>query len=76
MHQTAPMARRSPTEIRNSIEANRAQLELSMVKLRGEVAELTDWRRQIVGHRREALVGAAVAGFVLGALLIPRRRRA
>jgi hypothetical protein len=70
------MARRSPTEIRNSIEANRAELELSMVKLRGEVAELTDWRRQIVRHRREALVGAAVAGFVIGALIIPRRRRA
>jgi hypothetical protein len=70
------MAKRTPTEIRNSIEANRAQLELSMVKLRGEVAELTDWRRQIVRHRREALVGAAVAGFIIGALIIPRRRRA
>jgi hypothetical protein len=69
------MPRRSPTEIRNSIEANRAQLELSMGRLRGEVAELTDWRKQLMRHRRQALVGAAVAGFIVGALIIPRRRR-
>jgi hypothetical protein len=69
------MPRRSTEEIRSSIESNRAQLELSMVRLRGEVAQLTDWRRQLARHRREALVGAALAGVVLGALLIPRRRR-
>ncbi|MHB8491555.1 MAG: hypothetical protein ACYDA6_04975 [Solirubrobacteraceae bacterium] len=56
------------------MEANRAGLELSVVRLRGEVAELTDWRKQLVRHRREALAGAAVAGLFIGALLVPRRR--
>jgi hypothetical protein len=69
------MSRRSTDEIRNTIEANRSALELSVVRLRGEVAELTDWRHQVVRHRREVLAGAAVAGFLLGGLLIPRRRR-
>ncbi len=69
------MSRRSTDEIRSSIEANRAQLELSVVRLRGEVAELTDWRRQITRHKREVYAGAAIAGFLLGGLLIPRRRK-
>ena len=38
------MAQRSPTEIRSSIEANREELAVSLVKLRGEVTHLTDWR--------------------------------
>jgi hypothetical protein len=57
---------RSPEEIRASIEANRAELAVSLERLRGEVAEVTDWRKQIREHQREVLVGAAVAGFVLG----------
>ena len=57
------------------MEANRSALELSVVQLRGEVAQLTDWRGQIVRHRREVLVGAAVAGCLIGGLLVPRRRR-
>jgi hypothetical protein len=60
------MPERSPAEIRASIEANRAELAVSIEKLRGEVAELTDWRRQLRRHRTVALVGAAVAGFVVG----------
>jgi hypothetical protein len=70
------MADRSPEEIRASIEANRTALVLSVAKLRGEVAEITNWRKQLDEHRRPALVGAAVAGFVLaGGLAIFRRRR-
>ena len=57
---------RSPTEIRRSIEANRAQLGLAMEKLRGEVTAATDWRAHLERHRKEVLIGAAVAGFVLG----------
>ena len=57
---------RTPEEIRASIEANRLELAVSIDRLRGEVAELTDWRKQLNLHRREALVGAAVAGFVIG----------
>jgi hypothetical protein len=60
------MPGRSPAEIRNSIEANRAELALSLERLRGEIAVATDWRRQIEAHRKQVLIGAAVAGFVLG----------
>ena len=59
-------ATRTPEEIRRSIEANRAELGLAMERLRAEVAEVTDWRKQINRKRREFLIGAAVAGFVLG----------
>ena len=57
---------RSPQEIRASIEANRAELGLAVDRLRTEVAEVTDWRKQIRKHRKQVLIGAAVAGFVLG----------
>ena len=60
------MSTRSPEEIRASIEANRAQLAHSLERLRGEVAEATDWRKQIVTHQKQVLIGAAAAGFVLG----------
>ncbi len=59
-------ATRSPEEIRQSIEANRAELALAVDRLRGEVQRATDFRRQFELHKREILIGAAVAGFVLG----------
>ena len=57
---------RTPEEIRRSIEANRAELGLALERLRAEVAEVTDWRKQLNKRRKEALIGAAAAGFVLG----------
>jgi hypothetical protein len=60
------MAPRTPEEIRRSIEANRADLGLSVEKLRGEVAVMTDWRTQLADHKKQVVIGAAVAGFVLG----------
>jgi hypothetical protein len=60
------MPQRSAEEIRRSIESNRAELALSLERLRGEVAEVTDWRKQIVRHQRSVLIGAAVAGFMIG----------
>lgn len=57
---------RTPEEIRASIEANRVELGRSIERLRGEVGELTDWRGHIARHRTKVLIGAAVAGFVLG----------
>ena len=57
---------RTPEEIRRSIEANRAELGLAVERLRGEVAEVTDWRKQINKHRQKVLIGVAAAGFVLG----------
>jgi hypothetical protein len=57
---------RTPEEIRRSIEANRAELGMAVEKLRAEVAVVTDWRGQLVANKKNVLIGAAVAGFVLG----------
>jgi hypothetical protein len=59
-------ATRSPEEIRRSIEANRADLAISVDRLRAEVAELANWRKQINLQREKLLIGAATAGFVIG----------
>jgi hypothetical protein len=76
------MPTRTPEQIRSSIEQNREELAVSLVHLRSEVTALTDWRAQLNSHRREALIGAAVAGFVIGGgiagltgVLFGRRRR-
>jgi hypothetical protein len=57
---------RTPEDIRRSIEANRAELGMAVDRLRAEVTELTDWRKQINMRRKQLLIGAAVAGFVVG----------
>lgn len=70
---------RTADQIRESIAANQAGLASSLTQLRGEVVAVADWRRHVNSHRREVLIGAAVAGFVIGggiaALVRPRRRR-
>jgi hypothetical protein len=60
------MASQSPEMIRASIEETRRELAFSVNDLRSKMTELTDWRRQLVENRTGALVGAAVAGFVIG----------
>ncbi|MBV8735223.1 MAG: DUF3618 domain-containing protein [Solirubrobacterales bacterium] len=60
------MEGRSPEEIRASIEQNRVELGTSLERLRGEVVRITDWRSSLRRNRTPALVGAVVAGFVLG----------
>ncbi len=68
---------RTSEQIRASIAANQAGLASSLTQLRGEVVAVADWRRQINSHRREVLIGAAVAGFVIGggiAAIFGRRR--
>jgi hypothetical protein len=60
------MASESPEIIRASIEETRRELAFSVNDLRSKMAELTDWRRQLSENRNAALVGAAVAGFVVG----------
>ncbi|HEY3021541.1 MAG TPA: DUF3618 domain-containing protein [Solirubrobacteraceae bacterium] len=60
------MPQRSSQEIRASIEANRMELERSLHTLRGELAEAADWRKHLERHKKEVLIGAAVAGFVIG----------
>jgi dienelactone hydrolase len=72
---------RSPAEIRGQIEETRRELAFSVNDLRSKVMELTDWRSQLSRNRQTALVGAAVAGFVIGGgvaatvSLFRRRRR-
>ena len=77
-----PPATRSPDEIRNSMERNREELGNAVERLRGEVVKLTDWRSQIRPYETQVLIGAGVAGFVLGgglaalgALTFGRRKR-
>ena len=60
------MASQSPEMIRASIEETRRELAFSVNDLRSKMTELTDWRRQLAENRNGALVGAAVAGFVIG----------
>jgi hypothetical protein len=69
------MAQRSPAEIRSSIEANRMELAVSIDRLRGEVAHLTDWRGHLERHKDELTAGAALVGLVVGAKLLRGRRR-
>ena len=66
---------RSAEEIRRDLVRTREELSTSVETLRGRVAELTDWRRQVREHRQELIVGAAVAGFVIGGIVALRRRR-
>lgn len=69
------MAQRTPAEIRNSIEANRMELAVSVDRLRGEVTRLTDWRAHVERHRDELVAGAAVVGLLVGVRLLRRRGR-
>ena len=66
---------RTADQIRRDIDAQRQQLGTSVEALRGRVTELTDWRRQVEEHKQQLIVGAAVAGFVIGGLAMLRRRR-
>jgi uncharacterized protein DUF3618 len=65
---------RSSAQIRRDMEVQREELGRSVDALRGRVAELTNWRRQVREHRRELIIGAAVVGFAVGGLIALRRR--
>jgi len=60
------MAQRSPEQIRDSIERNRQELGTAVEQLRVEVVKLTDWRAQLRRYEPQVMIGAGVAGFVLG----------
>jgi hypothetical protein len=57
---------RTPEQIRASIEVNRRELGLAIERLQGEVAELTNWRKRVAQNQKQILIGAAVAGFLIG----------
>ena len=56
------MPQRSSTEIRASIEEQRTLLAGELEQLRTGIAEVTDWRKQLREHKREAVIAAAVIG--------------
>ena len=60
------MPTRSPEQIRSSVEETRRELTFSLDDLQGKITELTDWRSQLERNKRPAMIGAAVAGFVIG----------
>ena len=71
-------ANRSPDEIRRDIEQHRRELGDAIGRLRGEVKQATDWRAQLAAHQQQAVIAAAIAGFVIGgglSILSRRRRR-
>jgi Protein of unknown function (DUF3618) len=57
---------RSSAEIRASIEETRRELSYSVNDLQSKVKELTDWRTKLARNQQKAIIGAAVAGFVIG----------
>ena len=57
---------RTPEEIRRDIEQHRRELGESVDRLRGDIKRATDWRSQVVANQQKVLIGAAVAGFVIG----------
>ena len=61
-----PEGSRSPEMIRQSIEETRRELTFSVNDLRSKIDEITDWRAHLRRNRRAALIGAEVAGFVIG----------
>jgi dienelactone hydrolase len=57
---------RSSAEIRASIEETRRELSYSVNDLQSKVKEITNWRAKLAQNQQAAIVGAAVAGFVIG----------
>jgi dienelactone hydrolase len=57
---------RSSAEIRASIEETRRELSYSVNDLQSKVKEITNWRAKLAQNQQTAIIGAAVAGFVIG----------
>lgn len=70
-----PPGTRSAEQIRNDVTAQRHELARSVDALRNRWSEATDIKGQVAKHRTELLVGAAVVGFAVGAVIAFRRRR-
>jgi hypothetical protein len=61
-----PPQERTSAEIRASIEETRRELSYSVNDLQSKVKELTNWRAKLAQNQQKAIIGAAVAGFVIG----------
>ena len=66
---------RSAEQIRTDVTAQRHELARSVDALRGKWSEATDVKGQIAKHKNELLIGAAVVGFAVGAVIAFRRRK-
>ena len=66
---------RTAEQIRNDVDTQRHELARSVDALRGKWSEATDVKGQIAKHKTELLIGAAVVGFAVGAVIAFRRRR-
>jgi hypothetical protein len=60
------MPARSSHEIRASIEETRRELSYSVTDLQSKIREVTNWRQKLAENQQTAIIGAAVAGFVIG----------
>ncbi|MGK2954416.1 MAG: DUF3618 domain-containing protein [Solirubrobacterales bacterium] len=69
-----PPPKRTSAQIRADIENQRQKLGENVDHLRDRVTELTDWKSQLVKHRKKIVVGAVATGFVVGGLMALRRR--
>jgi len=71
---TPPRPKRTSAQIRADIDAQRQELGQNVDHLRDKVTEMTDWRGQLLKHRKKIVVGAVATGFVVGGLMALRRR--
>jgi hypothetical protein len=60
------MPARPSHEIRASIEETRRELSYSVNDLQSKLREVTNWRAKLAKNQKAAIIGAAVAGFVIG----------
>jgi dienelactone hydrolase len=61
-----PPEGRTSAEIRASIEETRRELSYSVNDLQSKVKQITNWRAKLAQNQQKAIIGAAVAGFVIG----------
>jgi hypothetical protein len=60
------MPDRSSSQIRASIEETRRELSYSVNDLQSKIRQVTNWRAKLAQNQKNAIIGAAVAGFVIG----------
>jgi len=60
------MPARSSAEIRASLEETRRELSYSVNDLQSKLRDVTNWRAKLARNQKTAIIGAAVAGFVIG----------
>jgi hypothetical protein len=70
-----PPGSRSADQIRTDVVRQRQEFARSVDALRVRWSEVTDVKAQVEKHRSQLLVGAAVAGALIGTAFLLRRRR-